>query len=234
MPTSITVAPGANVIGCDHGGAADGGYQDVAFTADGGQVGSLGMADGDGGVFMEQHQRHGLADDIAASHDDGAHTGDLDFVTFQHLDNAGGCTRSRTGTSCSQVADVAGMETVDIFFGRNGQQDALGIDLRWQRHLHEDTVDLGPAIELVDDGEEFFRCDILGRREGFAVDTEIVGCLDFVADVDLGGGIVTGQDDGETGRPLEGSEFFDARAALVLDFIADAIAVEDQGHVLLI
>ena len=63
---------GRMIIGGEHGGAADRRHQDVGLAADSRQVWRFRMADGDGGVFVQQQQRHGLADDIAAADHHGA------------------------------------------------------------------------------------------------------------------------------------------------------------------
>ena len=46
-----------------------------------------------------------------------------------------------------QGADIAGMEAVDIFARRDGQQNPLGIDLRRQRQLHQNAVDFGARVQ---------------------------------------------------------------------------------------
>ena len=53
----------------------------------------------------------------------------------------------------------------------------------------------------------------------------------FVADVDFGGGVIAGEDYGEAwGAVVEGAKPLDARAAFGEDFVADAVAVEEEGH----
>ena len=53
----------------DHAGASDGGDQDIGAAADRGQIVSFLMADGDGGICIQQQHGGGLADDIAAAND---------------------------------------------------------------------------------------------------------------------------------------------------------------------
>src|ERR1019366_3996771 len=84
----------------DHGGAPDGGDQAIGLAAEGREVGAVGMADGDGGVLVQEQEGHGLADDIAAADDDGAAPGDGNAAALQELENArrrAGSPRGRGG-----------------------------------------------------------------------------------------------------------------------------------------
>ncbi len=54
---------------CDEARASDCGDEDVGFAGDSAKVTRLRVADGDGGVFVEQQHGHRLADDIASTHD---------------------------------------------------------------------------------------------------------------------------------------------------------------------
>ena len=84
-----------------------------------------------------------------------------------------------------EIADVEGVEAVDVLIGRDGEEDAVGVDVRRQGHLDEDAVDVGAAVEAFDDGEQFVGGDGGGRRDLFAEDAEFVAGFDLAADVDL-------------------------------------------------
>ena len=58
---------GRDEIAGDQAGPADGGHQNIGAAAFLGQIRGARMADGDRGVFLQQHQRHRLADDVAAA-----------------------------------------------------------------------------------------------------------------------------------------------------------------------
>ena len=154
VPTSITVAPGGEIIAGDHGRPADGRHQDVGLAAHGGKVGRLGVADGDRGVLVQQQQGHGLADDVAAAHHHGALAGDGNPVALQQFEDARRRAGARSRQSGHEVAHVAGMEAVDIFLRSDRQQDALAIHLRRQRKLHQDAVDFRPRVQLRDDVQQ--------------------------------------------------------------------------------
>src|SRR5579884_3870766 len=50
--------------------------QDIGFSCEAGEIVSMGMADGDGGILADQHQGGWLAADVAASDDNGIAPGD--------------------------------------------------------------------------------------------------------------------------------------------------------------
>ncbi len=64
-----------------------------------------------------------------------------------------------------QLAYVDGMKAVDVFFGRDGVENFLGVHLRWQGHLHQNAVDIILAVEIVDEREQFAGGDRGGRGE---------------------------------------------------------------------
>jgi hypothetical protein len=78
----------------------------------------------------------------------------------------------------------------------------------------------------VDDGEEIGRRKIGGWSDFLAVDAEIGACFDFVANVDLGSGVVANEDDGESGRSFEGG---DAGSEGEENLVAYPLAVEGPG-----
>ena len=80
----------------------------------------------------------------------------------------------------------------------------LGIDLRRQRQLDEDAVDPRIGVERCDAVEVPRLPECCRQGDELGGDPDGLARLDLVADVDLGGGIVTDQDGGEPGRPLAG------------------------------
>ena len=181
------------------------------------------MTDGDCSVLLEQEQRHGFADDIAASHDYGVFPRDGNFVALEQLDDACGRTGLQAVPAGCQQADVIRMESIDVFLGRHGQQNAAGIDLGGERKLHQNTVDLRTPVQLGHNSEKIFSRTRHGRGDGFVVNAELAGCLGLVADVDFGARIVA------NAHGMR-EKLRDARTAFVFNLIADAIPVENQGH----
>ena len=85
-----------------------------------GQIPRFAVANGDGGVFVQQQHRHGLAHDIAATHDHGMLARNGNSAALQHLNNAGGSAGRQRGLSTLQAANIHRMKSIDIFLRRNG------------------------------------------------------------------------------------------------------------------
>ena len=97
MPTSITVAPGSTKSRRDHSGRADGGDENVGAAADLGQVACLRMADGHGGISVQQQHCHGLADDVAAADDHGFRSGNRNLLRLSISMTPAGVHGTRPG-----------------------------------------------------------------------------------------------------------------------------------------
>jgi len=52
----------------------------------------------------------------------------------------------QAGTSADEAAEIDGMEAVHVFGGIDGFQDALGINLRGERELNQNAVNVVVAI----------------------------------------------------------------------------------------
>src|SRR6266700_5638729 len=100
------------------------------------------MANRHGGIGVHQEQSHGFADDVAAAEDHGVGAFDFYFVAAQNFHAARGSAGHQAGASAHKAAKINGMETVHVFGGIDGFQDALGINLRGKRELHEDAVNV--------------------------------------------------------------------------------------------
>ena len=91
------------------------------------------------------------------------------------------------------------MEAVDVLVRVDSAEHGRRIDLRGQGQLDEDAVDAGVAVQGLDQAQELG----LGRRVGQAVGVGshpgASGRLAFVADVDLAGGVLADDDDGQAG-----------------------------------
>ena len=102
-------------------------------------------------------------------------------------------------------ADIIGVEAIDIFVGLNTFDDQGGIDVGGQRQLNQDAIDRRILIELVDQ---------IQQRLLIGLDRQIIRAGDkpdfltgaaFAADIDLRGGILTDQHDGQSRRAQTGS-----------------------------
>ena len=84
-----------------------------------------------------------------------------------------------------EKADVDGMEAVHIFRGIDGHQYLFGINLSGQRQLHQDAVDFLPAVERVDEREQFFGGRGFGTIVLLAVQSNFVRSFDLAAHIDF-------------------------------------------------
>jgi hypothetical protein len=189
------------------------------------------VADGDGGVRVRQQHGDWLADDVAASYNHGFLPGDFDAGAREDLHAAGGGARHQAGALRGEVADVHGMEAIHIFFRRDFEQHALGIDLLGERKLDEDAVNVVARVEFVDERDHLRGGDRLWRRDLLAVDAELLAGLDLVAHVDLGGGVVAHEHGGEAGTEALRGEGAHLGADFIFDLRGDLGAVEKgRGH----
>ena len=100
-----------------------------AWRVIGAEVAGLGVADGDGGVLMEQEHGGGLADDVAAPDDDGMLAGDGNLAALEDFDDSGRRAGRERGAAGLETAGVDGMKAVDIFGWDDGIEESFGVDL---------------------------------------------------------------------------------------------------------
>ena len=139
---------GLDPVGGDVAGFAHGGDEDVGAANYVGEIAGLGMADGYGGVGVQEQKGHGLADDVAAAEDYGVGTFDCYVVAAKNFHAAGGSAGDQAGTATNQSPKIDGMKAVDIFGGIDGFEDAFGVHLFGQRELDEDAVDAIVGVEF--------------------------------------------------------------------------------------
>ena len=89
------------------------------------------------------------------------------------------------------------MESVNILRGIYSHQDFLGINLRRQRQLHEDSINVVTQVESCNEFQQFFGRDGFRRCMFFAIDADLFATFHFSADINLRSRIVTDQHDGE-------------------------------------
>ncbi len=146
----------------------------------------------------------------------------------QHFHDARRRARARRGNVGEELAGVQGMRTIDVFFRRHAGRHAASVDVRRQRGLDKNAVDLRPLVQAAKDGEQIALRDAGGRSDFFAVNAQFAASFFFMADVDLGRRIVADEHHGETGRPRQAA---DASLERGEDPAAHQLAVEDlSGH----
>ena len=141
MPTSITTAPVLTICGTIRFGLARGDHEDVGEDRELGKIARFGVADADGGVALHQHQRHGLADDVARPDNHHIRAFERYSLMLEQFEDAIRRARRKDGVAQHQAADVVQMKSVDVFLRRNGAQHFCDRELGRQRQLHQNSVD---------------------------------------------------------------------------------------------
>ena len=176
---------GADPVWLDEAGFAHGGDQNIGAANDFGKIACFGMANGDGSVGMHQEKSHGLADDVAAAEHDCVGAFDGDLVAAKNFHAAGGSASDESRTIGNKLAEIHGMEAVDVFLSRDGFEDALRINLRWKWELDEDTVDVVVIVEVGDELKHVVGGNVGGRGVKPMSDAKLFASGDFAFDVDM-------------------------------------------------
>ncbi len=222
---------GADPVWLDEAGFAHGGNENVGATNNFGKIARFRMTDGDGSVGVHQQKGHGLADDVTATEHDGVGAFDRDLIAAKNLHAAGGGAGDESGAIGDELAEIHGMEAVNVFVRRDRFENALGIDLRGKWELDEDAVDIVVIIEIGDELKHVVGGSIGGRGMKPVGHAELFARSDFAFDVDVRRGILADKNGGETrANPLRvkaGNVLFE----LGKNFVADFQTVESlSGH----
>ena len=90
------------------------------------------------------------------------------------------------------------METIHIFLGRDGVDDALLVDMFGEGQLDQNSVHAGVFVALANDSKQFVLRGRLGQGDEFAVEAAVLGCFDFAADIGHAGGVLAHENNVET------------------------------------
>jgi hypothetical protein len=175
------------------------------------------VADGNGGVLVEEQHGGGLADDVAAANDDGVLASDGDVAALEDLDDTCRRARGKSGAASLQAAGVDGMKAVNILCWVDRIQQGLGVNLGGEWKLDEDTVDIVTGVESGNEVKHFPGGDGVWRREEIAENAEFGAGLYLAADVNFRGGDIADQHRCQTGTDALSGE----RADLLSDFLFD-------------
>ena len=119
---------------------------------------------------------------------------------------------------------VHGMEAVDVLVRRDGVRDARLVDVRRERQLDEDPVDLVVGVELVDEREDVrLGCVVASRRMSRASIPASVAAV-LQPDVDVRGGVVADQH----GREPDVTELLDLACDVGADPLRERLAVHER------
>lgn len=208
--------------------------ENVRLSSDRGKVRGAGVGDGDGAIgprrFAAEENGEGSSDDLAAANDDGVLPGGGDLAKTEYFQNSGWCAGKKTGgIADEELAEIDGMETIDVFGGGYaGVHDVVG-QARRERGLDEDAVDFWIGVEGVDFLEEGGKRGGFGENESAAGNSDFLGPCFLARDVGAGGGILADSDEDEAQGDASISQGGNAGGGGQMDLGGEGFAVEDAG-----
>jgi hypothetical protein len=183
-------------------------------------------------VPREKKRRDGLADDIAATDDDGTCSFDFDAAFLEEPDASARRTGDQTSRTGPERADVHGVKAVHVLLRVDELEDRTGRELPRERQLHEDAVHVIASIELVDETEQRVESDGFRQAMNLAVKASFLGGLFLVPDVDDAGLVLPGENDVEARRAaVTLPELRRTLGRSGPNLLRDLLAVEYRRHV---
>ena len=88
------------------------------------------MANGDGGVLLQEHQSHGFAHNIAAAYDDSVFAFEGVTNALEHLHATVRGARPKAFHTCHQCASAGDVKSVYIFSGTDRFDNFLCVNMR--------------------------------------------------------------------------------------------------------
>ena len=201
MPTSTTVAPGFTKSGVTNPGRPTAATRMSACTAGGREVRRPRVADGDGGVAMQQQERHRLADDVAASQDHRPLPGDLNLLALEHLDDAGRRARHELRPVLHQQPDALGGKPVDVLARRQSRRRPAAR----RRAPSSWAAATAPGCRRVSSllfsrsttASTSASVAVGGQPRAVGMKADVFGGLELVSHVDVRGGVFADEHDAE-------------------------------------
>ena len=169
-----------------------------------GQVLCLGMGNRHRAAFSDQQLRHGLAHNIGTPDHHRFKPREIPQLVLGQHDAALGRAGNQTILACCKPARIHDMEPVHILIWVDGIDNLVGIDLGWQRQLHQNAMHGWILVELVYQRQQFsLQCR--GRQAMLeAFHARFNRLLVLVAHIDLTGRIFPHQHHGQAGGELVG------------------------------
>lgn len=159
---------GLDELGGNEARASDGGYKDVSPAADRRQSTCPRVTDGDSGVGIGEQHGQRLTDNVTATDDNRLLAFDGDIGAAENFHASSGSAGDKARALSTEVANVDRVKSINILFGRDGKENALGIDVRRQGKLNKNAINLIAIIELLDQGDKFLGGRGLRRGDQFA------------------------------------------------------------------
>ena len=188
------------------------------------------MADGDGGVLLQEHEGHGFAHDVAAANHNRVFAAQVVVNAFEHFHAAIRCAGPKARLPHHERTRAADMKTIHIFEGRNGFDHLVGIDVVGQGQLNQNAMNSRVLVEGRHAGQQ------LGLGQGGRVSLEhrmhagVFAGLDLVAHIHLTGRVVAHQNHGQAGGDALGLEARYALRNLGAKLLRKGVTVDQLGR----
>ena len=168
----------------DHPGPSGGDDKDLGFAGNGGKVHGPGMAQGDGGVGVQQHLRNRQAHDVGPADDDGPFSLGVHARGREQFQDALGRAGGHVRGLLPEPGDIQRMESVHVFRPVDGGDNLRLADLPGEGQLNEDAVDFGVGIQRGNLLQQHrFRGGFF-HHKGRVLDAAGLAGLGFVPDID--------------------------------------------------
>ena len=116
MPTSMTTAAILYHVGTDEVGFAHGADEDVSTGADLGEVAGAGVADGHGGVAVEEEHCHGFANDVAASNNHAVCAVEVNASAVDQFHDTGRGAGEKLVVADHNASHIHGVKCIHVHF----------------------------------------------------------------------------------------------------------------------
>src|SRR5262249_44931431 len=103
------------------------------------------------------------ADKIAGADDDHILALQDDFLLLKELHHPKGRARRKDRLAKDKSSHVVEVKPVDVLFDPDPPQHLLRIDIRRQRELDENPVDVGVVVQAIDEIKQGFRVGVLWK-----------------------------------------------------------------------
>ena len=181
-------------------GLTDCRHHEVGAAHHVGKVLGARMRDGHRAVLAQQKLSHRLADDVGASDDDRVEARQIVLHRLCKDDRADRRARRQRALADRELADVDGVEAVDVLGRIDRIQHLHAVDVLGQRHLHENAVHGRVAVEARDEIEQRGLRRLLRQLVLEGLHADLDGLLGLVAHVDLARRVLAHEHHREPGR----------------------------------
>ena len=166
------------------------------------------MADGDGGIRLQQKRSHGLAHNITAAHHHAVLARRVNAVLFQKGQDPRRGAGEIPGLPQMQEAHILRMKSIHIFGRIYGPEHLARVQMGGQGHLDKNAVDGLVPVQRIYQGQKLALGGAGRETVVGAGDAALGAVLLLIAHIHRRGGIVPHQHHRQTGWPAQGGASF--------------------------